>query len=31
VTNCQNAQQQAQADNQAFDWQMCQKQCIDGN
>ena len=25
----QNAQQQAQANNQAFDWQTCQKQCID--
>ena len=27
----QNAQQQAQANNQAFDWQTCQKKCIDGN
>ena len=31
VTNCQNAQQQAQANNQAFDWQSCQDKCINGN
>ena len=31
VTNCQNAQQQAQANNQAFDWKSCQDKCINGN
>ena len=31
VTNCQNAQQQAQANNQAFDWKTCQNNCINGN